>query len=334
MNRLAWAVLLACASGACSQSGAPQQKLPPSPSPDGGTDATPVTSTPTDAAAGGETAFRVRAALLSPLRGDSSVDGRLLVYVSCRTSECAVDRSGTAALLATKMRFTNGTDVVGVVSDGPAVAGNVPTTYEVAFRPTAALRADTVYTLEIVSDSMVVAGFMDSTQKEGEASLAAGATPDVQSIRLYTGSVPSPTSVEISNVPSKPLTSIRIRFSEPVLLWSMATELQLVGPAGAPIAGCPWVALSSRCVEANDTTRSSLVDFVFSGAVTKDDLMGAALDVSGALRGDGRTLADGLRAVGKPLDASGRTKIPLTAAAWTSCSSNGDTLCIRDLAGW
>jgi hypothetical protein len=45
---------------------------------------------------------------------------------------------------------------------------------------------------------------------------------------------------------------------------------------------------------------SQVVDFNFTGAVAKADLMDASLVMQGTLMGSGRTLSDALRAVGKP----------------------------------
>ena len=293
---------------------------------------------------------RARAVIVSPIRGATSVDtsnSHIGVNVSCpHGGTCATDQGATAALLATKMLLSDGTNTIAVVPDPlPSASGSTPgktdqpvilpqNEYTLGFHAAAALKVDTEYQLQIASDAAIVGGFLDSTPAENAAALAADKVASIQESRLFTGSLPYAVSTELSNDPKKPLASIRVGFSEPMQMSSLASNVQIADATGKTIGSCAWSALSRKCADSTTKEIGQTVDFVFTGTVTKADIIGAQLVLQGSLMGSGRTLSDGLRAVGKPLTAASYVSIAMPMALWASCSTSGDVMCIRDLGPW
>jgi len=299
---------------------------------------------------GGGTDSRVRAVLMSPLRGASSVDSqvRLSLGISCpHGGTCSSNKSATATLLASKIRLVDKTGVAIAVVPEPAAptSGTSPgktdippsmpqNEYSLGLIPASKLQADAAYRIEFTSDGSAVLGFLDSTQKEQENAINTMASPFVDSIGVFTGSLPSLVRIELTNVSAKPLSSARLRFSEPVSLSSLVTTVRLSSSKGTTVQMCPWSAALSKCADGTSTEVSEIVDFVFATPLTVPDVTGGGVSMGSALRGSGRTLGEGQQLIGKPVGSSGVLAVSLSGAGWQACSSSGDVTCVRDLTAW
>jgi hypothetical protein len=290
---------------------------------------------------------RPRAVVLSPQRGTSNLGDHVSieVQVTCqRYGACATDQAGTAALLAPRIRLLDGVDATPVVADAlPEAARPSPGKtdlpvvlpshqYRLTFSPVTALRADATYTIELTSDAAVVTGFLDETSAERDATIAATKAPYVQTAAVATGSAPVPVRIEASNDPAKPVTSVRVRFSEPVALSSLVSSASLTTASGESLAACAWDALARRCADAASTDTSDVVDLVFQSPMRAGDLAGGTLGLRANLRGaGGRTLADAVHRLGRGPDGAGQIQIGLQPGAWQPCSTEGDVVCIRQM---
>jgi hypothetical protein len=303
--------------------------------------------TRSDIRGGGAVDFRPRAIITAPWRGASGVDSlpRVNVSLNCLNGgACATDPKATLALIASKIHVVAGGTTIGFSSDAAAMAGQntktivLPATeYMGSLLPTAALAADSSYSIEIQSDGDVVLGFMDSSSAEQANALgASNSQPFSQTIPIFTGSAPVPTRVEFNVDPAKPLTSIRVRFSEPVQLSSLVqSAFGISDNAGSRVPGCVWSAGSQRCADGKSTEVAELFDYAFSGSVLPATMTAATLAVGGSIVGSGRTLGQGAVVTNRllaPLAAGGTgITVPLSAHQWTACSPRGDVSCIRHL---
>jgi len=297
------------------------------------------------ATGGGATDFRPRASISAPWRDSSALDvsTRIIAIVSCSGfGACATDPGATAAMIAAKISIVSASgEATRVEADKNGVSGLVGKTvtlpamqYYASFVPTTPLAPDSQYLVTITSDSDAVLGFADSTSIEQNSSIASSSSaPYKQSISVFTGSAPVPTRVEVTNVTSKPVTSIRVRFSEPVLYSSISKGLVVKNAKGETLEGCVWSANLQACAPADSPEVGELFDFFLTNPTVPTTIFDGVLEVSGSVMGSGRSVADGSSIRGlKATDATGILRTTLSGEQWMSCSQQGDILCIRSLA--
>jgi hypothetical protein len=259
----------------------------------------------------------------------------LIFAISCPNVDiCPSDPPTTAALLSARIRLLDGNGAVtGVVPDpngtpmpGPVVG--TMTDYEQAFVVANALAPDSAYTIALTSDTQAVLGFIDESFDDATASLNRQQTAITQGVRVFSGSRPLP--VELQATSAKPVTSVRVRFSEPIAVGSLVGSLAVIGAAGAALPSCPWAASMNTCANASTAQISDLVDVVFATPVSLSDLQGGSLSLAGMIHGAGRTLGEAAAMLGRPLDpATGALTLPLTATTWFPCAN--DLVCFRDV---
>jgi hypothetical protein len=308
-------------------------------------------------AGGGSKDPRPKVVVTAPLRDTSSVDPHLRVNVSIACVEslpCMLEREKTLANIGSHIRIVGrGNESIAVDLDVP----NSPVTssqktpiaevprgeYSASFLSRMPLRDDDRYDLEITSDATVLIGFVDSTVAEQDAGLAAlTGRASRERISLFTGSAPGVRRIEVGDVPSKGVGSVRLYFSEPLQLGSLAGPgaLGIRGKGQRPLAGCVWSARSRQCADAQSTEFADAVDFVLKDALsTVDEAMDGAVVVGANVRGGGgRAVAEGARLRGAVLSrqpsGADALELPTPKAKWASCSSEGDVKCIRSLAAF
>ena len=327
---------------------------PPSPSAAGPNAATPPNAASAPAAApeasvpaagsseatnggGGGADIRPRAALLTPLRGASSLGTapRLIFDISCPNVDiCPSDPPTTAALVAARIRLLDGNGAVTVVvpdPNGTPVPGPVVgamTEYKQAFVAGQPLAPDSTYTIALTSDAQAVLGFIDESMDDATASLNTLQTAITQGVRVFSGSRPLP--VELQATSAKPVTSVRVRFSEPVAVGSLVGNIAVVAAAGSALPSCPWAAAMNTCANASTAQITDLVDIAFATPVSLSDLQGGSLSLAGMIHGAGRTLGEAAAMLGRTLDpATGALTMPPTATMWFPCAN--DVACFRDV---
>ena len=270
------------------------------------------------------------------MRGASGLGAapRLIFSISCPNVDiCPSDPPTTAALLAARIRLLDGNGAVtGVVPDpngtpmpGPVVG--TMTDYNQAFVAANALAPDSAYTIALTSDAQAVLGFIDESLDDATASLNTVQTAITQGVRVFSGSRPLP--VELQATSAKPVTSVRVRFSEPIAIGSLVGSIAVIGAAGSALPSCPWAASMNTCANASTAQISDLVDIVFATPVSLSDLQGGSLSLAGMIHGAGRTLGEAAAMLGRALDpATGALTFPLTATMWFPCAN--DVACFRD----
>jgi hypothetical protein len=244
---------------------------------------------------------------------------------------------GTATTIASKIRFVDaGGTPAPVVRDGTVPLTNGPagsslTQYMLGFVPPATLAVDGTYTIALTSDRDAVLGFIDETFDEAAAALDTTQTAVTQFIRVFSGSRPLPVEVQATNGTAKPLTSVRVRFSETVAASSLAEHVSIVDQHGATLPSCVWAPLVNACADATTSQVSDVFDLVLTTPASLSELEGGSLSVSGLVRGNGRTIGEAAALVGRTLDpATGALIVSLDAASWFLCDSSGDQVCFRD----
>ena len=249
---------------------------------------------------------------------------------------CAADPPTTARLLAGKIHLVDASSAVTAVLPDPRgtpVAGPVTATrYMQAFLPAQPLAPDTLYALDLTSDADAVVGVGAQVARGAEGTTVnPQAAPVTEPITVFSGSRPLPVEIRAVDVSTKPLTYLRVRFSEPVVAGSVVGGVVFLDPRGATLPSCPWSPATNACTEAGAPQLSDIVDFVFPKPLAMSDLVGGRLAVSGAIHGDGRTLGEAATMVRRTVDAARDTMtVPLDATAWFSCGANGDDVCFRD----
>jgi hypothetical protein len=132
-------------------------------------------------------------------------------------------------------------------------------------------------------------------------------------------------------VGAKPLTSVRVRFSERVTAASLVGNIAMFDPHGATLPSCLRAALMNACADADSSQISDSFDLVFPAPVSLSDLEGGSLSVAGAVHGGGRTTGEAAAMIGRVLDpATGALAMPLDATRWFSCDSSNDVICFRE----
>jgi len=291
---------------------------------------------------------RPRAVLVSPLRGASAADTsvRLSFNVICpQGGTCADDEKATAARLAARVRLVGlAGEVVSTTAqpiDGPVTSPgkqDAPVQaprneYVVSLVPQGELRGDAFYDVVLTSDGEAVLGFLGDSPSEQEAAVKAEGSAHDARMRIFTGSFPTIVALELANDAAKPLSSLHVRFSEPVILSSLLTEFKLLTAEGRALGGCPWSAATSKCVDPGSTEVAEAVDYVFNGRVDRKSVMSGQLQLGAGLVGSGRTLGQAqAQAVGGQTTGPARAVVSSLASKWEACPAGGDVLCIRDLS--
>ena len=312
---------------------------------------TPTEATAEAAPGGGQIDFRPRAQITGPWRGSSNVDTspRLNLLVSClRGGSCATNPVGTLATIAAKIRLRDPESgaTIGVVPD-PTIKTSLGSKemvlpaneYSGSVVAASPLAAEKSYLIEALSDSDAVLGFPDSSAAEQLAAVAATTTPSVQSISVFTGSAPMVTRVEMTNDPNKPITSVRVRFSEPVEMGSLVTSGFGLRNRTGTAQGCVWSAAQQACAARTSTETTELFDIMLTAPALVSDLKSAQIAVPGAILGSRRTVAEAAlsKRVARGLSAASMPSsfmLDMNTAGWSSCSAAGDVVCARELKVW
>ncbi|HKU38587.1 MAG TPA: hypothetical protein VJR89_10585 [Polyangiales bacterium] len=294
---------------------------------------------------------RPRVVILSPAPGASNLGPQLRIetLITCRQlGACAENPAATRALVAKKLRLRDPSgaviDVVPEASAAPAASPGKPAPaaselspqYSAVYLPASKLNAATAYTLELESDDQVVLGFATAAAPDlTAAAMATKAKRALHSGKLALAGEPVPARIERSNDENKPVRSLRVVFSEPVALATLANDgLRIVQGNGQALRGCAWSALENACASAKSVELTSIVDFVFDQIVEAQALSAFSLDLSGAVSGTGATLAEAAakRGLSQAADARGpRVAIAVRAADWQDCTPRGDVRCVREL---
>jgi hypothetical protein len=284
--------------------------------------------------------LRPRGVLLSPLRGASGLGTtpELVVVVSCPGVDvCPLDAATMATLLAPRIRLVDGEGVVTPVVPNPkgtpmpTPGGNSATRYPQTFVPAKPLDANTLYALDLASDERAVLVFGDATPEETAAALDARQAAAVQRMRVFSGSRPLPVEVQVSTASGAPVTSARVRFSEPVAVGSLVGNVALTDAAGAVVPSCPSAPPATACAEPSSSSLSDVADLVFATPVSLADLRGGGLSVARTVHGSGRTIGEAAALAGRALEpASGDVTLPLDETQWIACGPTDELACFRD----
>lgn len=312
----------------------------------------PVLPSATTEAGGGSRDARPRVTLTGPVRGSSNIDTMPHFSVSVFCPEggaCAADVPATLASVAAKVKIwdTSG-NVTNVVPEalqksaqiddvkGAPPQSSPSSEFRGGLVASAPLAVDAKFDVEITSDSDVVFGFVDSSSGEQKTSLNSSKDkPTSFRIPIFTGSAPTASRIDFSNDGVKPIMSIRLRFSEPISISTLATGLSVKSVDGTVLSGCVWSAGNQKCADAASSEVSELVDYVLQVPSTPDALKSATLQIAGTVKGSDRTVEEGAKFSGQLIAAFGAQSglsFALRQASWESCSSRGDVQCVRYIA--
>ncbi|MEO8215317.1 MAG: hypothetical protein ABI560_19105 [Myxococcales bacterium] len=228
---------------------------------------------------------------------------------------------------------------VAVTADANALAGEMTkyidlpaNQYRGALVPVSALKAEAGYGIEVRSDSEVVIVFVDSSSEDNTRVISATNDANVTlQIPVLTGSAPLLSRLDVSNAPDKAVTSIRVRFSEPVGLAAINQGgLTVRSGSGKNITGCVLSPATQKCVAQTSTEVGELFDFVLSDPTTPDVVKTATITVAGSVKGSARTVKESAAIRHLPSTANG-IAFALGNLAWDSCSPSADVLCIRSM---
>jgi hypothetical protein len=274
------------------------------------------------------------------LRGASGLGTvpELVVRVSCPGVDlCPLDPPAMAKLLGPRLRFVDGNGVVTpVVPDPkgtplPAPDGAVAQRYLQGFLPSKPLEADTLYAIDLTSDERAVLVFGDASPDETAAAVDARQAAAAQRMRVFSGSRPLPVEIQVSNASDAPVTSARVRFSEPVAVGSLVGNVTVTDAAGTVRPACPAAPTTTACADPSSAQLTDVAELVFTSPVSLADLRGGRLSVARTVHGTGRTIGEAAALAGRPLDpASADVTLPLDETQWLACGATGAVACFRD----
>ena len=255
----------------------------------------------------------------------------MIVKLDCHgNASCTSAPKEAADAIAARVFFEDSDGKrTGVVVQEYASTDDPPTNDDtISLAPSAPLASDTRYSLQVVSDAEVVLGFASDRPNDAKRSLAAtAASPESLEIPVFTGSAPTVVQVQYTNDGQKPIQSVRIRFSEPVSLATLASGVTLRDDRGRSVNGCVWEAEFSRCVGKDSTAWSELVDFMLNRPL--EEAQSLSVDLSPKVLGSSRTAAEAIQALKAARSAQAKAgEAVAETLSWEDCSSE-DVRCAR-----
>ncbi|MEZ4302672.1 MAG: hypothetical protein R3B70_47545 [Polyangiaceae bacterium] len=133
--------------------------------------------------------------------------------------------------------------------------------------------------------------------------------------------------------PSKPLESVTLTSASQSLSGARQGSVELVGAREERIEGCIWAPAFRRCADESTRTANTSIENRFAKPVTADVLESVVVHTDGALKGSGRTIAEGAKAAGWKLAPRGALGPCCVGGdreeGLQSCIGSGDSLCYQ-----